>query len=584
MKFRSLMTAICVLATAHIVSAAPFAYIANSGTKNVTVIDTALDTIVTTVALPDDNGATLPDPYAYSVAVSASGQYAYIGLQDTNEVTVIDTATNSVAKRISLGTDSPGGLAVNAAETRLYVASNKSNTLIVIDITGSGATEVGRVTVDTSSISNPEGVVLSPDGLKAYVANSTQGSIAEISLDETNNIYTRTDLISLGNNTSPMGLAINSAGSKLYAASLNGTASVVNLTATPRTVTDISVDSGQNVSITANDPYKIYAPSVYDGVYTVNGDDNAVSGPYSVIGQPWGSSLVPGDTKLYVAMYTANSVKVFNTGLNTVDATITLPDGAKPTSTGDFIGPDFPYTITSTNGANCTISPLGAIPVNSYGRSFSISGTGTCDVKVDGVSVGSPSVYSFTNVSAGHTIDASELAGTYYTLSGDWISSVGGWLVSNPGGINQLSKSAQFASGSSVTLSVGDSANHQVQAGSWTGSCIGQGATCTLTMDGNKTFGAVIIAKPTGTGPLFNSTKSSYHQTLADATASAASGNIIKIANTYTLGGSTDSLSSNVTVTLSGNWDAGFSTQSGSVSMGALTITAVAVIADNLTL
>jgi hypothetical protein len=217
------------------------------------------------------------------------------------------------------------------------------------------------------------------------------------------------------------------------------------------------------------------------------------------------------------------------------------------------------------------------------------TGTTSCDPTLTGgTSQGFPANYNYVNGAANGTICAVNRTGTFYTVSGDWISSVGGWLVSNPVGINKTSKLATFQDPTaSVTISVGDSANHQVQAGSWTGDCLGTaGPVCTLTLAQPKTaytFGATVIAKPQGTGPIFNSSASTYHQTLAEATGAAASINVIKIANTYTQGGSTTG-TPGVTVKLSGNWDESFTTQSGSKSMGALTITNVAVIADNLTL
>ncbi|NVN99724.1 MAG: YncE family protein [Geobacteraceae bacterium] len=584
MKFKSLMTAICVLATANIVSAAPFAYVANSGTKNVSVIDTATNTVTATVALPDTQPTI--HPYAYSVTVGASGQYVYVGLQDTNEVTVIDAATNAVVKRIGLGTDSPGGLAVNAAETRLYVTSNKSNTLIIINITGSGASEITRVAVETAAQSNPEGVVLSPDGKKAYVANSTTGSIAEISLDEANNVYTRTNLISLVNNTSPYGLAINSTGTKLYAASYNGTASVINTST--RAVTDLPVAAGYSVSVSA-DNSKVYFPAVgLDKIYVADGTADTVSATtYSVPGAPWGSAIAPNG-KLYLAMYSGpDSVKVFDPTSNTVTSTIALPAGAKPISMGDFTGPAFNNTITATSVTNCTITPSGAIPVNSYGRTFSMTttGTGVCNWVADATNTGnSGSSYAFaTPVNADHAITAQFTAGTPYILTASWIATQGGWIVSNPAGINATSQSATFASGTSVILGVNDGSAYQVQAGSWTGDCTGSLSTCTVVMNANKTFGVTIIPKVIGGGPIYNATKSTYHQTLAEATGAATTGDTIKISTAYTTGGSTTG-TTGVTVTLSGGWDQTFTTQTipSPTSMGAVTITGVAVIATNL--
>lgn len=75
------------------------------------------------------------------------------------------------------------------------------------------------------------------------------------------------------------------------------------------------------------------------------------------------------------------------------------------------------YTITaSVNGTGGTISPAGATPVN-YGGSLTInitpnSGYKVSDVLVDGVSVGAVTLYTFTNVSANHTIVASFTQGS----------------------------------------------------------------------------------------------------------------------------------------------------------------------------
>jgi hypothetical protein len=68
------------------------------------------------------------------------------------------------------------------------------------------------------------------------------------------------------------------------------------------------------------------------------------------------------------------------------------------------------FTITATAGANGTITPSGAVSVN-YGGSqgFTISANANyhvADVLVDGSSVGAVTSYSFTNVTANHTISA----------------------------------------------------------------------------------------------------------------------------------------------------------------------------------
>ena len=68
------------------------------------------------------------------------------------------------------------------------------------------------------------------------------------------------------------------------------------------------------------------------------------------------------------------------------------------------------YTITASAGAGGTISPSGSVNVNeSASQTFTITkntGYHIVDVLVDGVSVGTNSTYTFTNVQANHTISA----------------------------------------------------------------------------------------------------------------------------------------------------------------------------------
>lgn len=584
MKFRSLMTAICVLATANLAVAAPFAYVANSGKVGnfytVSVIDTADNTVKATVNLPDTKPTV--HPYAYSVAVGASGQKVFVGLKDTNEVVVIDAATNAVINRIGLGTDSPGGLAVNAAETRLYVASSMSNTLIVINISGS-PTEVGRVAVENAAISNPEGVVLNSAGTKAYVANSTKGNIAEIALDEASNVYTRTNLIPLGGNAQPMGLAMNSDGSKLYVSSLNGTASIVNTST--RVATDLTVNSG-NLSVAVTpDNSKIYAPSSgFNNLYVINGTNNNVTelgGQNSLLNSPWGSAVTPDGTKLYVTMNLSDNVKVFDTASNALTATIPLPAGAKPTSLGKFVGPALPYTITATNGSGCTISPAGAIPVNNIGRSFTITGT-PCKVTVDGAVAGVDlGTYAFTNVTADHTIDASQAV--YYLLTASVSGAPGGYLVSTPQGINPVGINA----GSNTTQILGDTdvtiaAAPGYRAINWSGDCAGtaDGAPCLFpNLSGPKTFAAELEI---GGGKTMNVTKAFYYPTIEDLTTAAADGDIVKVSNGISSGSTSGT--AGIKVTMSNQWLENDYSAKGAYVPLVLTITSVAVIADDLTL
>lgn len=69
------------------------------------------------------------------------------------------------------------------------------------------------------------------------------------------------------------------------------------------------------------------------------------------------------------------------------------------------------YTITASAGANGTISPSGAVLLTQgISQTFTVQSNTNCriaSVTVDGASVGAVSSYTFTNVTASHTIIAS---------------------------------------------------------------------------------------------------------------------------------------------------------------------------------
>ena len=63
--------------------------------------------------------------------------FAYITNRGNNTVSVIDTATNTVVATVAVGSE-PAGVAVNRASTRVYVTHPFSNTVSVI-VRGSDA-------------------------------------------------------------------------------------------------------------------------------------------------------------------------------------------------------------------------------------------------------------------------------------------------------------------------------------------------------------------------------------------------------------------------------------------------------------
>ncbi|MGB8899828.1 MAG: cytochrome D1 domain-containing protein, partial [Methylocella sp.] len=74
--------------------AAPFAYVTNSNSSTVSVIDTASNIVVATVAV---------GLFPYGVAVTPDGKHVYVVNQGDRTVSVIDTASNTVVATVPVG-------------------------------------------------------------------------------------------------------------------------------------------------------------------------------------------------------------------------------------------------------------------------------------------------------------------------------------------------------------------------------------------------------------------------------------------------------------------------------------------------
>src|SRR5450755_4763684 len=111
----------CLALLAGAARAAPFAYISNFGSANVSVIDIATNTVVGTVPVGAQPEGVAVNPVSPRVYVTTS-----------SNVSVIDTTSNTVIATVPVGVG-PTGVAVNPAGTRAYATNFGSNTVSVID-------------------------------------------------------------------------------------------------------------------------------------------------------------------------------------------------------------------------------------------------------------------------------------------------------------------------------------------------------------------------------------------------------------------------------------------------------------------
>src|SRR5438270_12730462 len=141
---------------------------------------------------------------ATGVAVAAGAVWVHRG----NDVVAAQTTTRFT------GPTSSQPLAMSADDLLLAVANPDNNTVSIFDLKNGANTRVAQVTVGTE----PNGVAVSPDGSRIYVANTVSGTVSVLAADRLNSLYGTPVLNPIPVGTEPYGLALTPSGKKLYVA------------------------------------------------------------------------------------------------------------------------------------------------------------------------------------------------------------------------------------------------------------------------------------------------------------------------------------------------------------------------------
>lgn len=207
----------------------------------------------------------------------------------------------------------------------------------------------------------------------------------------------------------------------------------------PDGATPVSCGDSQSFTITPADPCHAIADVLVDGIsvgavtsYTFSGVDGphtiaasfAVVGPFTITASTdAGGAITPsgavsvscGDDHTFTiapadSCHALADVKIDNVSVGAVTSYTFTDVHADHTIEASFSALA-DYVLTATAGSGGSIAPSGASPVGCSGdREFTIS-PDSChviaDVLVDGVSVGAVATYTFVDVHADHTIEAS---------------------------------------------------------------------------------------------------------------------------------------------------------------------------------
>jgi len=318
--------------------------------------------------------------------------FAYITNYGSNDVSVIDTATHTVTgSPIPVGSV-PYGVAVNPSGTRVYVA-NVSNSVTVID------TETHTVIDSPIAVGrNPHGVAVNPSGTRVYVANYGDDTLSVI--DTATHTVIRSPIpVEAG----PWGVAVSPSGKRLYVTSYDSnTVSVIN-TATHRVIgPPIQVGTRSEGVAVSPSGKRLYVTSYYDdNVYVIDTSTRAVIGsPIPVGGAPLGVAVSPSGTRVYVANHGTNNVSVIDTATHTlVGSPIPVGTGpigvaVSPTGTWVYVANSGSGDISVIDAATHTvigspipvgdfpvalghfIGPAGSLGEGTIGTEFTITGSG----------------------------------------------------------------------------------------------------------------------------------------------------------------------------------------------------------------
>lgn len=186
--------------------ASPFAYVTNQGSHDVSVIDLANRQTVTTIKV--DRG-----PAAVATA-DATGS-VFIGHPEAGSIAVIDMRSQQVVQRVQTpggggaNGGGPMGLAVSPDGKRLLASDWAHGQLWVYDVADAPAGRVRELT--RIAVGHyPAGVIFSPDGRSAFVAERDDDRVAVFDV-ETGALRERLDV-----GKHPFALAIDAARERLY--------------------------------------------------------------------------------------------------------------------------------------------------------------------------------------------------------------------------------------------------------------------------------------------------------------------------------------------------------------------------------
>ncbi len=299
----------------------PLAYVTNSASNSVSVIDTGDDTVVDTVLV--GNG---PE----GLAVAPDGKHVYVAISTDNDLAVIDTTSDKVVKTVSVA----GGanrVAVTPDGKRVYVTGDSGAGRAFVTVIDTTSDKV----VNTVAVAGgANDVAVTPDGKRVYVT----GSYAISVIDATSDMVVAT-IPNVCCDAGSDDIAIAPDGKHAYTTN-SGAAHAGCFTSVIDTVTKtntfgtrltITGYCAYQLAITPNGKY-IYVPlGEFPAIFAIKTATNTIDATVPFAQSPIAVAITPDGRRAYVTAGNfntePNSVVVIETRTNSIIATIAVPSG-----------------------------------------------------------------------------------------------------------------------------------------------------------------------------------------------------------------------------------------------------------------
>ncbi len=268
------------------------AYVANSNSSNVSVIDLSTNLVLSNIATGNR---------PYKIALHPEDTFGYVTIDNgpvgDGAVEVFDLSTNTLVGSPITVDPKPVGIAVHPDGTKMYVTHYLSSGSVSV-INTSDNSVIREISVGNS----PRSIKITPDGARAYVVNQFSDSVNVIDL----NTYAVT---SINGFNEPIEIDSNSIGSRMYVTN-SGSNSVSVIDTSSNTISETISDVTQPFGVTFKNNYLYVAKSIGNLVFKIDLSINEIVESIIVGSMPRFVGVNESGTFGYVTNLGSDSISV----------------------------------------------------------------------------------------------------------------------------------------------------------------------------------------------------------------------------------------------------------------------------------